>query len=156
MERMPYVWAILAMFFAVAEIFTVGFFLICFSIGAVAAAVMGFLGFDFIVQLATFVIVSGLAVVSVRPLANRASTAAPNKVGIDRVLHQRAIVIEPIEPDAAQGRVRVNFEEWLATSVTGEPIQSGVAVEVVGVDGTRLQVRPLNKQPTPILPRESV
>jgi membrane protein implicated in regulation of membrane protease activity len=146
MEWLWWVWALLALLLVVAEIFTVGFFLFCFGLGAAAASVAAWLGYDFTVQLAVFVGVSGLLVAAVRPLAWSVGRKARNMVGIDRVLHKPAVVIHPIEPTIAKGRVRVEREEWLADSVTGNPIAVGAAVEVVAVEGARLQVRPLPSQ----------
>ena len=49
-----WVWAGLALIFFIAEIFTAGFFLICFGIGAAVAALLALLGVDAIWQLAAF------------------------------------------------------------------------------------------------------
>ena len=137
----PWVWALLALIFLVAEIFTAGFFIICFGIGAAAAAIVAFLGFSTTWQLTSFILVSALAVILSRPLAARISGEGNNRVGIDRVLHKEAIVTLAIDPASARGRVRVEREEWLADSIDGHFIPSGERVEVMGVEGTRLKVR---------------
>ncbi len=142
MELLPWVWAILALLFLVAEIFTAGFFLICFGVGAAVATGLGFLGIGFVGQLSGFVLGSALAIVAVRPFAHRVTEQTSNYVGIDRVLNQRAVVITAIDPDTATGRVRVGREEWLADSADGQPISLGTSVTVLRVDGTRLLVRP--------------
>lgn len=142
-EWFPWIWAILALVFAMAEIFTAGFFIICFAVGAAAAATAAFLGLSTIGQMAIFVIVSALAVVLSRPLAARISGRGENHVGIDRVLHREAIVTYAIDPTKAQGRVRVDREEWLADAIDHQPIAPGTKVEVVAVEGTRLKVRTL-------------
>ncbi|HRW03988.1 MAG TPA: NfeD family protein [Caldilineaceae bacterium] len=139
----PLVWAILALVFIVAEIFTVGFFIICFGVGAAAAAIVALMGFSTIGQMLVFVIVSAIAVVTIRPIAARVSGHGENHVGIDRVLHQVAVVTHTIEPLKAQGRVRVEREEWLADSVEDARVAVGTKVEVIAVEGTRLKVRPL-------------
>ena len=139
----PLVWAILALVFIVAEIFTVGFFIICFGVGAAAAAIVALMGFNTIGQMLVFVIVSAIAVVTIRPIAARVSGHGENHVGIDRVLHQVAVVTHTIDPLKAQGRVRVEREEWLADTVEDTPVAVGTKVEVVAVEGTRLKVRPL-------------
>lgn len=139
----PWIWAILALIFAVAEIFTAGFFIICFGVGAAAAALVAFLGLSTIWQMIVFIVVSALAVVLSRPFAARISGKGDNSVGIDRVLHKQAVVTHAIDPLLAQGRVRVEREEWLADTVDGSTVPLGARVEVVGVEGTRLKVRPL-------------
>jgi membrane protein implicated in regulation of membrane protease activity len=146
MELLWWIWALLVLLFVVAEIFTTGFFLFCFGVGAAAAGIVAWLGYDLTAQLAVFVVVSGLMVAAVRPLAWGVGRKARNTVGIDRVLHKPAVVTSAIEPTIAKGRVRVEREEWLADSVTGKAIPAGTAVEVIAVEGTRLQVRPLQSQ----------
>lgn len=142
-EWFPWIWAILALIFVIAEIFTAGFFIICFGIGAAAAAVVAFLGISTIWQMAVFVIVSAVAVVLSRPIAARISGSSENRVGIDRVLHKEATVTHTIDPTMAQGRVRVDREEWLAEAVDEKTIAVGAKVEVVSIEGTRLKVRAL-------------
>jgi membrane protein implicated in regulation of membrane protease activity len=77
-----------------------------------------------------------------RPIAARLTKAGgANTVGIDRVLGKKAVVLIAIDPLLARGRVRVDREEWQATSVDGSPIPEGAVVDVVDVDGTKLRVR---------------
>lgn len=140
-QLIPWIWAIMALIFLIAEIFTVGFFLMCFGIGAAAAAVLAFLGFLPVWQLVAFIGVSSLAVLLSRPLANRISGDQVNHVGIDRVLYKEAVVTLTINPAKAQGRVRVEREEWVAETVDGSVLPAGTKVLVVGVVGTRLQVQ---------------
>jgi inner membrane protein len=142
-QYIPWVWVILALAFMMAEIFTAGFFLFCFGIGAFVAALLGFLEFDFFWQLTTFIVVSGIALALSRPFANRVSNQEPNTVGIDRVLGQRALVIKAINPVTSEGEVRVAHEKWSADSVDGQPIPAGATVEVVEVVGTHLRVQSL-------------
>lgn len=140
---LPWVWIVLAMIFAVAEIFTAGFFLICFGVGAAGAGLAAFLGVGLVWQFAIFVILSGISVVLVRPLANRMSNPNTHVVGIDRVLGKQGIVLETIDPVSGRGVVRIDSEHWSAESAEGRTIVAGSPVLVVGVDGTHLKVRPV-------------
>lgn len=142
-ELFPWVWALLALIFLVAEIFTAGFVIICFGVGAALAAVLAFLGFGVLWQMVAFIAGSAIAVVLSRPFANRISGQQTNTVGIDRVLQKDAIVTVAIEPANASGRVRVEREEWLADTVDGSMVPVGSKVKVVEVDGTRLLVQPM-------------
>ena len=76
-----WIWAALAIIFFVAEVFTLGFFLVCFGIGAVAAALLALLGFDVIWQFVIFVAVSLVAFAFLRPLAVRMTTTSPIRAG---------------------------------------------------------------------------
>lgn len=135
-------WAALALLFMIAELFTAGFFLICFGIGAAAAAVMALFGFNPLWQGLVFLAVSGIALLSTRPLARRLNESSVNTVGSDRVLNKKAIVLTEINPAQGAGMVRVDAEEWRAVSADGHAIDKGTIVQIQRIDGTRLVVVP--------------
>lgn len=137
----PWIWALMALIFLVAEIFTAGFFIICFGIGAAAAALLALLGFGPIWQMVIFIVASAITLLFIRPIATRISGSSTNSVGIDRVLNKEAIVVVALDPITARGRVRVNREEWLAESIEGKAIAVGEKVRVVAIEGTRLMVK---------------
>lgn len=145
MEIVRWVWLGIAIFFFLAELFTAGFVLAAFGVGAAAAALVAFVGLDLPWQLVAFIGVSTVAVLLSRRFADRVTGQQAQGVGIDRVLNKRAVVLEPIDAMTARGRVRVEREEWRADSVTGKSIAGGTIVEVVGVVGTRLQVKPVEQ-----------
>ena len=136
-----WVWAALALIFFIAEIFTAGFFLICFGIGAAVAALLALLGVDAIWQLAAFIGASLVALAFLRPLATSVGQKVANPGGIDRVIGKQAVVLEEIDPLAATGRVRIEREEWRADSIDGRTIAKDAVVKVIGVSGTRVLVR---------------
>lgn len=140
-EIVRWVWVGMALCFFLAEIFTAGFVLACFGLGAAVAAGLSFAGVGPVWQLASFVVVSAAAVLLSRRFAERVSAQQAEQVGVDRVLGKRAVVIETIDPSSARGRVRVDREEWRAESADGEAISEGATVEVLAVEGTRLRVR---------------
>lgn len=136
-----WIWAALAIIFFVAEVFTMGFFLVCFGIGAVVAALLAVLGVGVIWQLVVFVVVSLVALAFLRPLAVRMTTHVANPGGIDRVIGKQAVVLEEINPHSATGRVRIEREEWRADTY-GPAIPKGSLVVVMEVTGTRVMVAP--------------
>ncbi len=137
-------WLILALIFFIGELLTAGFFLVAFGIGAAAAAVASLFGLDIIWQLALFTGVSAVAVFSLRRFADTVSPKKqPAKIGIDRVLGKKAVVIEPINAINGTGIVRVDAEEWRALPEDAtQIIPEKSIVEVLAVKGTRLVVRP--------------
>ena len=137
------IWLALAVILFVAEIFTAGFFLICFGMGAVGAALGALAGLSPTWQLVIFIVVAVLALVFVRPFARRVDRATKNEVGIDRVIGQSAVVLEEIDPLRGKGIVRVAQEEWRAQSHDGAIIPSDTEVKVLDVQGTRLIVEPV-------------
>lgn len=135
-------WAAMAIIFLIAELFTSGFFLVCFGVGAAAAALLAYLGVDPLLQVAAFIAVSAVAVLLTRPLTRRLNEQQQNFVGSDRVLGKQAIVLTEIDPALGAGLVRVDAEEWRAVSEDGRVIAKAAIVEVLRIDGTRLVVRP--------------
>jgi len=141
-------WIVLALIFFAAEIFTAGFVLLCFGIGALAAAGLAFFGLGLTWQLLAFIVVSSAAVLLSRPFAERVTSKGPQDVAGDRVLGKRAVVLQAIDPIANTGMVRVDTEEWRAESVDHSPIAKDSVVEVVAVEGVRLQVRRITDSTT--------
>ncbi len=137
-------WLILALIFLAGEIFTAGFFLAAFGVGAALAAVVAAFGMDVIWQMVIFILASSIALLLSRRFAESVTSKEQSiKVGIDRVLGKKAVVIEPINAIQGTGIVRVDAEEWRALPEDAEetiPVNS--IVDVVSVKGTRLIVRP--------------
>jgi len=141
-----WIWMIIAALFIIGEIFTAGFFLLCFGIGAAIAGVLALLGVSFGWQLAVFVIVSGVIFVSSRRLAERFSKKQPPGVGADRFIGKRGIVLEEIDNSLNTGRVRLDKEEWWADSADDSVIPEGKKVEVARLDGTHLVVKVIEEE----------
>ena len=140
-DWLSWAWVVVAILLTIAEIFTVGFFLICFGVGAAIAAVAAFLGFSPLVQFVTFVVASAVTLLLLRPFANRVTNANATPVGIDRLIGRQGIVIEVIDPTLGSGVVRVDHEPWSADSADGVPYAVGTIVQVVEIVGTHLKVR---------------
>lgn len=136
-----WVWAALALIFFVAEIFTAGFFLVCFGIGAVAAALLAGMNVDILWQALAFLGVSVAALVFLRPFASRVGGQTRNPGGIDRVVGKQAVVLKEIDPLHGTGMVRIDREEWRAESEEQTTIPKDAMVEVVRVTGTRVIVK---------------
>src|SRR5687767_4925152 len=79
-------WAILGVLLIIAEMFTLGFVLFWFGIGALAAALVGLLGFGFLWQFLAFALVSTMLTFLTRSIfANYFSHTDENQVrtGVD-------------------------------------------------------------------------
>ena len=139
-ELWRWVWIAAAFVFGVGEVFTAGFFILPFAVGAVVAAVLAWLNVAVGVQWAAFLVVSLLALIGLRRLAP-ADEPQPS-VGANRLIGAVGKVLEAVEPIHDQGRVKVETEEWRATADV-ERIEEGATVRVTAVRGTRLVVEPL-------------
>jgi membrane protein implicated in regulation of membrane protease activity len=141
-----WIWMGLAAIFAIGEIFTEGFFLLWFAIGAAVAGVLAILGVAGGWQWAAFVVASGVLFAVSRRFAERFTSKQPPGIGADRFIGKRGVALEAIDNAENTGRVRIDKEEWRADSDTDETIPVGTRVEVVGLDGTHLVVRTLTEE----------
>ena len=141
-----YLWMIIAALFVVGEIFTAGFFLLWFGIGAAVAGVLALFGLGYVWQLGAFVLVSGVLFVVSRRFADKFTKKQPPGIGADRVIGREGIVYEEIDNTKNTGRVRLKKEEWRADSDTGEVIPVGNRVEVIRLDGTHLVVKIIEEE----------
>jgi membrane protein implicated in regulation of membrane protease activity len=135
-----WVWTILAVAAAIAEIFTAGFFLLPIAIGAFGAAILAWFGVNAIAQWLVFFGVSTIAFGYLRRFARHQDETQPN-VGANRWVEAQGVVISDIVPDTGSGMVRVEGEEWRAMSSQREPIPAGTRIEVVEVRGSKMVVQ---------------
>jgi membrane protein implicated in regulation of membrane protease activity len=141
-EAWLWFWIGAAVFLAIAEIFTAGFFMIPFAVGAAAAAALAYADVGEVAQLIVFLVVSVATLILLRRFVRRGDETQ-HPVGSNRFVGQRAKVLETIDASHGTGRVRMETELWRATSDVG-PIAEGVMVKVVDVRGTRLVVEPMD------------
>jgi membrane protein implicated in regulation of membrane protease activity len=141
-----WLWFGLAAVFMIGEIFTEGFFLLWFGIGAAVSGVLAVVGVGPAWQWAAFVVISGVLFAISRRFADRFTHKQPPGIGADRLIGRTAVVLERINNLENVGKVRVDKEEWRAESVDDATIEPGARVEVVRLDGTHAVVRPIAKE----------
>ncbi len=137
---MFWIWVAIAAIFTVAEIFTAGFFLFPFAVGAGVAALINFLDLPGWLQWICFLGISGGLVLTSRRLADRFSHEPPERAGVDRLLGQSGLVIEAIDPISDSGRVRIKKDEWRATTADESKVEVNTKIRVVRVEGAHLVV----------------
>ncbi len=138
-EIWRWVWTGLAMFMGIGEIFTAGFFLLPFAVGGVAAAILAWVGANVLAQWITFLAVSASALFYLQKYVRRQDEKEQPRVGANRYVGAKALVLAAVDPVENAGRVRVETEEWRATT-DGDRIKKGAVVRVIEVRGTRLVV----------------
>lgn len=136
------IWLIVAIFFTVLEIFTAGFAVLCFGIGAVFASVVSCFA-ELNGQILAFVIGSALSFVTVRPFVLRfLSKREKNvKTNVDALIGRRGVVSETIDPAQHTGRVAIDGDDWKAISEMGDCIEKGTSVEIVNRDSLIITVK---------------
>ena len=136
-------WLIVALVFLILEVFTAGFAVACFSIGAVAAAIVAALGLNIAWQLIAFSVFTFVAFIVVRPLVLKHfynGRDAGRKSNADALIGKKARVTETINNVAGTGRVAIDGDDWKAVSKKGLVIPVGQFVTVIGRDSIILTV----------------
>jgi len=141
-----WIWFAIAAFFIIAEIFTMGFFLLWFGVGAAVAGVLAILGLGVGWQLGSFVVLSIILFAVSRSFAEKVTKKQPPGIGADRFIHKKGVVIEEVDNLKNTGRVRIGKDEWRADSQDDKIIPVGKTVEVTRVEGTHLVVKPAEEE----------
>jgi membrane protein implicated in regulation of membrane protease activity len=138
-------WIILAALFAVTEILTMAFVAIFFSIGAVAGALVAWLGGDAPWQLLAFG-ATGLVLLAItRPVIKRRFESPNIPTNVNRMVGRTGIVTIPIDNDASTGQIRVGTEFWTARwpeDAQAHVIPIDARVGIVAVEGVTARVLP--------------
>jgi membrane protein implicated in regulation of membrane protease activity len=144
LQHLWQIWAIVAALCLILELSSGDFFIICFSIGAVAALIASLTGLGIYWQMALFVVFSLIAIYSVRPFALRwLHKGEPNrKSNAEALIGRQGRVTEDIRP-TANGYVQVDGDLWRAVSADGTLITAGQNVRIVAQNSTIVTVEKL-------------
>lgn len=136
-------WTVLAVGCLIMELVSGGFFIICFSVGAVAAALTTLVG-GLGLQVFAFVVFSALSIFLVRPFALKyLHDDKPAPVSnADAIIGRIGRVSETITAGHF-GRVAIDGDDWKAqASTTKHDISVGQLVKVVGRESIIIDVVP--------------
>ncbi|MCI0336680.1 MAG: NfeD family protein [Acidobacteria bacterium] len=141
------IWLIIAAIFAVAEVFTPGFVLLWFGVGALAASALAFFGVDSVAaQIIVFLIVSVAFVIASRTILERFFTRSSNRgklrSGAETMIGQIGTVVESSRGPLNEGAVKIYGSIWTAFPSEGEwPLKEGDTVSVERIEGNAIYVR---------------
>jgi membrane protein implicated in regulation of membrane protease activity len=141
-----WIWMGLAAILLIGEIFTAGFFLLWFSIGAAGAGILALLGVGRPAQIIVFILASGILFVFGRRFAERVTEKQPPGIGADRFINKEGIVLDKIDNETNSGRIRIGQDEWRASSETGDVIPQNTRVVVTRIEGTHAIVKTIEKE----------
>ena len=146
-------WSVLAAILIVAEIFTSGFVLLWFGIGAIAAALLGLVGVSSLfVQFMVFAVISiGLTAASRTIFINyfsREKTGQSLRSGVDALPGKIGTVVSSSRGALQEGAVKVFGSTWTAYPAAGEPpLEAGERVCVDSVEGASIYVKRIGGEP---------
>jgi membrane protein implicated in regulation of membrane protease activity len=151
MEQLAWIlWVVLGVGLIIAEIFSLGFVLLWFGLGAILAALAGYLGLGFGWQFLVFAVVSiGLTAMSRTIFSNYFSHNDETglKTGVDSLPGQIGTVSGASKGALHEGAVKVFGSTWTAFPIDEEtPLLEGEKVEVVRVKGSSIYVRRISPE----------
>ena len=137
-------WLIIAGLCLVIEIYTVGFFIFWFGIGALFALLVSFLTNNLFIQIVVFLVTSSLLVILTKPLMKK-FTKNEKTVPINffSLSGKQGIVTKKIDSDNSTGQVKVKGELWSA--ISDKDIEKDAKVKILGVDGVKLKVEKIDE-----------
>ena len=125
-------WAVVAVICLILELTAGDFFIICFSIGSVFAAITAALGGGIYLQLLMFAVFTLISLFWVRPFAQRyLHKGEDNRVSnADALIDRQGRVVETVKADGF-GRVQIDGDVWKAVTQDDEAVPAGTNVRVV-------------------------
>ena len=139
-------WTVLGVVLVIAEIFTPGFVLLWFGVGALAAALASFIGLGLAAQFVVFIAVSSLLTALSRTILQKyfAGGDEPEglRVGAAALPGQVGTVVSSSRGALNEGAVKVFGSVWTAYPAEGEPpLEAGDRVVVERLQGASIYVR---------------
>ena len=134
-------WAVVAVVCLILELMAGDFFIICFSIGAVFAAIAAAFGLGFYSQLVAFAVFTLISLFWVRPFAKRYLRKGEDRrvSNADALLGRQGRVVETVEADGF-GRVQIDGDVWKALTKESADIPEGSNVRVIDRESTIITV----------------
>lgn len=141
MQHLWQLWAAVALICLILELTAGDFFIICFAIGAVPAAIVAAIGAGTYYQIVVFVVVTLVSLFYVRPFAKRYLHKGEDKriSNADALLGRQGRVVEPIQTGGS-GRVQIDGDIWKAVTKSEIDIPEGANVVVVDRASTIITV----------------
>jgi len=140
-----HIWVIVALVFAILEIFTPSFIALTISVGCLLAALGEGFSASFTLQLVLFSIGTALAFFTVRPFMLRFAHRNGHsvKTNVDALVGKTGRVTEQVNDALNSGRALVDGDDWRVVTDDLSVLEPGERIEVVKVDGTMLIVKSL-------------
>lgn len=140
-------WVLLGIALIIGEMFTLGFFLACFGVGAFVVAIIALLGTGLVFQVLIFSVLSFICIFAIRPFLLRISSKKENLVrtGVDALTGKTGLVLQAFGGSVGHGSVKIGGEIWRAMGMEGEIFSKDDLIVVESIRGTTLVVQRAHK-----------
>lgn len=137
-------WLLTAGLFLIIEIFTTGFLVFWFAVGALIAMIASFFIANMYVQMTVFLISSTILLFATRGFAESVQKNTPTiQTNVYSLEGKTGKVIEDIVPVDGTGKVKIEGEVWTAKSFNDMPIPNGTNVQIERIEGVKVIVKPI-------------
>ena len=143
MELVSLVWLGLVIVFLIVEAACpIHLVSLWFAVGSLVALAVQALGGPLWLQVALFLMVSGVLLAALWPLTKRYLKPNLTATNVDSVIGSTGYVTAAIDNVAALGQVKLGGMEWTARSTSGAPIPAGTLIRVDRIEGVKVLVSP--------------
>lgn len=137
-------WLIASGVFFIGEIFTVGFLIFWFGIGALLTMIASFFINNIFIQAIIFVVSSSIMLLLTKPLINKFVAKKTVPTNVYEVIGKKGIITSEISSVHSKGQVKVGNETW--TAISDETLPLNTEIEVLKVDGVKLVVKSVKNE----------
>lgn len=134
---MFYLWLMIVILLAAVEVMTVNLTTIWFVVSGIVALLLSFVTDNFFIQLAVFVILGIVLLITTRPLLFKILRKNDVRTNIDRIIGMKGIVTEEISENNS-GEVKVDGKRW--TAIASQEFKVDSIVKILEIDGVKLKV----------------
>ena len=141
MDLIPIIWlGLMVLFLIVEAACPLHLVSLWFAAGSLAALGIYFLNGALWLQVAVFLLVSCILLVSLWPLSKKYLKPKLTATNIDSIIGSTGYVTAAVDNIHGQGQVKLGAMEWTARSSTGETIPKETLVRVDRIEGVKLYV----------------
>lgn len=142
-----YMWIIWLAIFVIAlivEAVTNDLVSVWFAFGSLVALIVSLIpNVEWWVQLIIFTVISIATLFALRPFLMKYMKRNAVNSNVDSLIHKKGKMTKPCD-EFNHGEVKVDGIIWTAVSSDiSEPIQDNTIVEIIGIDGNKLIVKPI-------------
>lgn len=139
---MSYLWVLIIILLALAEVTTVNLTTIWFVASGLVSLILSFFIDDFLIQLGVFVILGIILLITTKSKLQALVNERREKTNLDRIVGMQGYVVEKITK-RKNGAVKVDGKVW--TAFADQTIPKDSDVEILAIEGVKVKVKKVGK-----------
>lgn len=139
---MSYLWVLIIILLALAEVTTVNLTTIWFVASGLVSLILSFFIDNFLIQLGVFVILGIILLITTKSKLQALVNERREKTNLDRIVGMQGYVVERITK-RKNGAVKVDGKVW--TAFADQTIPKDSDVEILAIEGVKVKVKKVGK-----------